>query len=99
LHKPPHILCHGFLRCGAANPDALREPDPTTIPGLLINSPNDYVRRLRTKPWNLLPSLLGKESSKVLNELFIECGIFLPLGHGQGNLLQISGTVQVLFDL
>lgn len=92
MHKPPHILCHGFLRSGTANPHAWKDPDPTSIPEVLSNSPNEYVRQLKSEPWTSLPKLLGKNAEKVLIELFLDCGVFRPLESGNNNFLQLSGT-------
>lgn len=90
-HKPPHILCHGYLRAGTANPHHSDAPDPTTIPGILSQVPNEYVHQLKAEPWTRLSALLGKHGGQTLIDMFLECGIFLPLESGNGNLLQICG--------
>lgn len=95
MSRPSHILCHGFLR---SNTGGWNRPELTIapgIPGLIAACPNQYVEKLKSRPWAKLPTILGKDSDKILIHLFQDCGIFVPLVETNGNLNQISGELQM----
>ncbi|KAK4992675.1 Telomerase reverse transcriptase [Elasticomyces elasticus] len=91
-HRPPHILCHGFQRAATGGQHGLNLSVAPGIPGLLSYSPNAHVETLKNQPWSSLPSLIGKDAQRVLIDLFMECGIYIPVNAGNDNLSQISGT-------
>lgn len=91
MHKPSHVMCHGFLRAGTGGFLAIEHSVPSHIPGLVSSDLNEHVQRLKQQPWTGLPDLLGGGADRVMIELLLECGIFLPLENGKGNYLQLSG--------
>ena len=62
----------------------------TGIPGILSNGHNEHVEALKRYPWNVLPDILGSNAERALSDLFINCGVFTPVG-SSSNLIQQSG--------
>lgn len=91
FQKPPHILCHGFVRSNHGGQNGLNLTIVPGIPGLVIAHPNQYFEKLKTAPWSELPTILGKNGDKTLIHLIQECGIFVPLSETNGSLNQVSG--------
>jgi hypothetical protein len=99
VHKPAHLLCHGFQRAGGANRAAAEDIDPTSsIPGLLARSSNCNVRTLKGPAWCRLHALLGEGGDRLIMDLLLQCAIFVPIkdSHGDrinlGNYCQLSGV-------
>ncbi|KAG8623324.1 hypothetical protein KVT40_008300 [Elsinoe batatas] len=89
---PPHILCHGYVRSTLAGNNGLELSATTEIPGLICQHPNQYVEKLRSKPWSELPALLGAKAEKILVSLILDCGLYDLLKPSGKNWVQISGT-------
>lgn len=91
-HRPPHMLCHGYQR--ASLPRRLNEDHCALagIPGLVSHYPNENVDALKNGAWTELLGLLGKEGDRIMLDLILECGIFVPVDGGRGNFYQLSGA-------
>lgn len=61
------------------------------IPGILSSCRNQHVDDLKSHPWTLLPNLIGKNAEKIISDMLLECGIYVPVGQSS-NLSQLSGT-------
>lgn len=61
------------------------------MPGIFSGMPNPHVQTLQRSPWTSLPQLLGKAAERILSEMLLHCGVFLPV-QGSSNLLQLSGV-------
>lgn len=60
------------------------------IPGIYSNGINESASSLRLHPWDVLPELLGSGAERILGDLFLDCGIFTPVGSST-NMVQLSG--------
>ncbi|WPH03795.1 Hypothetical protein R9X50_00667800 [Acrodontium crateriforme] len=85
-HRPQHILCQGYQRT-AVDSDLIGAPD---VPGIYSNSQNQHVERLGQHPWTALPSLIGNRADRLISELLIGCGVFVPI-ENSNNYSQLSG--------
>lgn len=90
-HRPPHLLCHGSQR--ASSPRQTNEDHCAIagIPGIVSHYPNANVNALKGPSWTEIMGLLGKEGDRIMLDLVLECGIFLPGDEGLGNYYQLSG--------
>ena len=61
------------------------------VPGIVSHYPNSHVETLRGSIWNDVLSLLGKDGEQIMMDLLIDCGLFLTVSNGKGNLYQLSG--------
>ncbi|TKA26334.1 hypothetical protein B0A50_05113 [Salinomyces thailandicus] len=86
--RPAHMLCHGYQRTANHGAELAMV---SGIPGIFTNCQNPHVEALRKAPWTQLPSLLGPGAERILSELLLDCGIFLPVPDSN-NLSQLSGT-------
>ena len=89
--RPKHLLCNG-LRKGA-RPKG-QEPDflsTLAVPGVFQQHPNESLERLKQSPWNQYLSFLGQDGDAIFSTLLLDCGLFIKLGHGDHNYLQVSG--------
>ena len=66
------------------------------IPGIAAVHQNDHVQRFKEPPWNEVFRLLGQRRIPIMRDLFLDCGIFVPLEDGQDNLYQLSGSYNYL---
>jgi telomerase reverse transcriptase len=55
----------------------------------LVNE-NEHASALRKHPWNAIPELLGGKAERIISDLFLDCGIFVPIA-GSSNMSQVSG--------
>ena len=94
VHRPPHILCHGYQR--AANPRQGNESHGALvgIPGIVSHYPNGNVDILKNGSWTGLLALLGQEGEPLMLELALDCGLFTQVDEGKGNFVQLSGTAK-----
>ena len=92
IHRPPHMLCHGYQR--ARGPQQVGDElcAVAGIPGIVSHYPNSNVSTLKSAIWNDALNLLGKESEQVMLDMIIQCGIFVKVESGKGNFYQLSGT-------
>ena len=91
VHRPPHILCHGFQR--ANNPRQANEDHCAVagIRGIVSYYPNSNVTALKSSSWREVLALLGKEGDLLLLNLFLDCGVFVAGDEGLDNYYQLSG--------
>ncbi|KAK5002467.1 Telomerase reverse transcriptase, partial [Cryomyces antarcticus] len=47
---------------------------------------------MKHQPWSNLLPLLGNGGDRIMIDLILDCGIFIPVEGGAGNLQQLSGT-------
>jgi hypothetical protein len=93
FHKPAHLLCHGFLRANHTDRAQITDTNPaSSIPGIISQSPNEYVRTLKESAWCRLHALLGQGGDRIIMNLLLECAIFSPVKGGVGNYYQLSGV-------
>lgn len=91
-HRPSHVLCYGYQKAPLR---ALQDPadtNTTSIPGVVSLHANESVRKLRSKAWTEILSLLGSSGGAILRDLFLDCGVFVRIDHGKDNLHQICGV-------
>ena len=93
VHRPPHMLCHGFQR--ASNPRQANNDHCAVagIPGIVSYYPNTNVQALKGSSWTEVLALLGQEGDRILLDLFLDCGIFVACDEGLDNYYQLSGNV------
>ena len=91
VHRPSHMLCHGFQR--ASNPRKNNEDHCAVagIPGIVSYYPNSNVSALKGSSWSDLLALLGEEGNHLLLDLLLDYDIFVNGEEGQGNYYQLSG--------
>jgi telomerase reverse transcriptase len=93
--RPPHVLCHGYVR---ANMDPLldaNEQDTSVavgIYGLTSMFVNSQVTTIKGVVWRDLLQLLGKTGDGIMLDMILNCGIYVRVEQGQGNYYQLSGT-------
>ena len=92
IHKPPHLLCHGFQRACAPRNSEEDHCAIGAIPGIVSHYPNSHVNTVKSATWADVLGLLGKEGSKIMLDLLLNCGVFVIVNNGRGNLYQLSGT-------
>ncbi|MCJ1247012.1 hypothetical protein MMC30_004223 [Trapelia coarctata] len=92
IHRPSHLLCHGFQRASA--PRATNEDHSAVagIPGLVSAYPNPHVATLKSFPWTHLLKILGKAGDRVVLDLILDCGVFKSVESRKGNFYQLSGV-------
>ncbi|KAB2578511.1 Telomerase reverse transcriptase [Lasiodiplodia theobromae] len=91
LHRPPHVLCHGYERAscpdhGPGPPDA-----PPTMSGIVSRHPNSHVKAVKGPAWSALLVALGHGGDRVMMELLMNCGVFASLNGPSGTCYQLSG--------
>jgi telomerase reverse transcriptase len=86
-----HLLCQGF-RKDVSFYSVRRDENPTSaIPDVVSTYPNSHVKSIKASPWPQVLMLMGKERDRVMIDLILDCGIFLPVGSGHGSYYQLSG--------
>ena len=63
----------------------------SAIPGVISTYPNSHVTSMKTSPWPEVLALVGKQGERVMVDLILDCGIFLPVEAGRGSYYQLSG--------
>ncbi|KAL1888087.1 Telomerase reverse transcriptase [Ceratocystis pirilliformis] len=87
---PKHVLCDGYERGSGSrfsNRDLLDRP----IPGLSLKRRNEHVEMIKKDPWPQILALLGCAGEDIMIHMLLNCGVFIALKGGVGNLFQISG--------
>jgi len=46
---------------------------------------------LKSSPWPQILALMGKKGQRMMIDLILDCGIFVPVESGHGNYFQLSG--------
>ena len=59
--------------------------------GLTCTFPNASVATIKGPVWVALLKLLGKGGDKIMLELLLHCGVFIPIASGKNNFYQLSG--------
>ncbi|KAL8950083.1 MAG: hypothetical protein Q9222_003867 [Ikaeria aurantiellina] len=90
VHKPPHVLCHGYQRRSGSMLDE-EQKVLSGIPGLVLHCPNGHVGTLKNRPWTDLLNLLGKNGEQIMLDMLLGCAIYLSVENGEGNYYQLSG--------
>lgn len=92
LHRPAHLLCHGFQRSGAL-PQPGSQKTAHSIPGLSSCCRNTSVQVLKSRPWCRLHAILGKQAGPIIIDMLNDCALFSPVteNNGNGNFVQLSG--------
>ena len=65
--------------------------DAVGINGLDCTSNGTNASVMSDCAWQELLQLLGKDGDKVMLDIILYCGVFVPTENGKGNLIQISG--------
>ena len=89
--KPNHILCHGLERSITNARSKLDHVKPI-MPGVLQRHDNVCVDTLKGPLWRQVMALAGADAESIFINLFLDCGLFLPLGHDTGSYYQLSGV-------
>ncbi|CZR51337.1 related to telomerase reverse transcriptase [Phialocephala subalpina] len=95
--KVQHLLCQGFQKNASARHMNEGEHATSAIPGVISTYPNDHVTSMKAWPWPQVLALLGKQGERMMIDLILDCGIFLPVEDAYGSYYQLSG--QPLGDL
>lgn len=90
-YRPPHILCHGFLRSGNRRLPNQEQGGFAGIPGISPQYPNKNVSLLKRHPWTDVLGLLGKSCEEIMLHLLLDCGLFLQVDQGKDSYYQLSG--------
>ena len=91
-HRPPHMLCHGYQRAQAPNSTVEDYCAMAGIPGIVARYPNNNINVLKGSDWASVLSILGRDSERVMLDMLLDCGVFLPCSQGNGNYYQLSGA-------
>jgi telomerase reverse transcriptase len=86
-----HLLAQGFRKDVSSRSVHRAENIASAIPGVISTYPNNHVTAMKTSPWPEILGLMGKQGEKVMIDLILGCGIFLPLESGRGSYHQLSG--------
>jgi telomerase reverse transcriptase len=79
-----HVLCNGYQRSPHGH-DRVESTDT------LATLPLCNAATMSDGPWQTLLDVLGKDGDKVMLDLILHCGIYLPIPSGRNNLYQLSG--------
>lgn len=63
----------------------------SALPGIISTHPNSNVAAIKTAPWAKILPLMGKDGEKIMIDLILDCGIFVPVESGQNSYFQLSG--------
>ncbi|MCJ1310200.1 hypothetical protein MMC25_003861 [Agyrium rufum] len=89
---PPHVLCNGYERSGLQGYGINESGERLhSIPGVHCRSRNSHVEAMKSRLWEQLLRLLGKDGDKIMLELILDCGIFVSVANGKDNFYQLSG--------
>ena len=91
-YKPTHLLCHGYQRAGPARKEHEESCAVAGIPGLVSHYPNNHVSTMKNAVWAELLGLLGQEGDRIILDMILGCGIYLPLESGRDNCYQVCGV-------
>ena len=93
--KPPHLLCHGFGRASATHHNAPPPSGDCGVPGLVVTFPNENIATLKSKCWEELHDLIGKNAEHIIPDVLAYCGVFMPVASPNGAIYQLSGTFSI----
>ena len=65
--------------------------DAVGINGLDCTSNRTNASVMSSRAWQELLQLLGKDGDKVMLDIILYCGVFIPADIGKDNLIQVSG--------
>ncbi|KAH0004930.1 hypothetical protein KCU78_g13146, partial [Aureobasidium melanogenum] len=91
-HRPPHVLCHGYYHDGLGDVKILTKANVDDNCQAAAPDRNEHVDRLKGNAWAGLTKLVGYNGVVTLIQLLQNCGMFMPLGGGRDNFMQISGV-------
>ncbi|USW57953.1 Putative telomerase ribonucleoprotein complex - RNA-binding protein [Septoria linicola] len=94
--RPQHLLCQNYQKYVRPNDDGPGPDIVPSIPGVYSSGRHDNVETLKSHPWTAVPDLLGRGSERILGDVFMDCGLFTPIGDSN-NLVQLCG--QPMSDL
>jgi telomerase reverse transcriptase len=86
-----HLLCQGFRKDIDVRSVHRDENVTSAIPGVISTYPNSHVAAMKASPWPKILALMGKEGERVMIDLILDCGIFVPIESGRGSYHQLSG--------
>lgn len=91
VHKPVHMLCHGYQRASDSRGQRDDHCAVVGIPGLVSRYPNNNVTLMKDANWTEVLGLLGKEGDEIILDLVLELAMFAEVARGQSNYYQLSG--------
>ncbi|KAL5614407.1 uncharacterized protein BROUX77_000244 [Berkeleyomyces rouxiae] len=91
ISYPKHMLCDGYER-GTGGRFPYKETLDRPIPGISLKRRNEQVEMLKQEPWPRILALLGHSGEAIMVHMLLNCGVFVTLKSGAGNLLQLSGV-------
>lgn len=89
--RTQHLLCQGFQKDVSARSIRQEENHISGIPGVQSVYPNSHVTSMKSRLWQQVLLLMGKEGERAMIDLILDCGIFLEVGSGKGIYHQLSG--------
>lgn len=78
-----HLLCQGYRKDNISR--------PSEIPGVCETHKSSHVLSITSWPWTHVLPLLGKARERMMIDLILDCGIFLPIENASGSYYQLSG--------
>jgi telomerase reverse transcriptase len=94
-----HLLCQGYRKDVSSHSVRRDENFSTTIPGVNLTYPNSHVTSIKGWPWPQVLGLLGQAGERIMVDLILDCGIFLPIENANGSYHQLSGECQLSIHL
>ncbi|KAE8444198.1 hypothetical protein EG329_000795 [Mollisiaceae sp. DMI_Dod_QoI] len=89
--KVQHLLCQGFQKDVTARHVNRGELATSAIPGVASIYLNDHVTSMKAWPWPQVLALFGKQGERMMIDLILDCGIFIPVENAYGSYHQLSG--------
>ncbi|KUJ22915.1 uncharacterized protein LY89DRAFT_313971 [Mollisia scopiformis] len=86
-----HLLCQGFQKDATARHMNREEHATSAIPGIVSTYPNVHVTSMKAWPWPQFLALFGRQGEKMMIDLILDCGIFVPVENAHGSYYQLSG--------
>ena len=91
VHRPPHMLCHGYQRAQAPRSSGEDHYALAGIPGIVAHYPNSNINTLKSLDWAGILAILGKDGERVMLDLLLDTDIFSNCSEERGNFIQLCG--------
>lgn len=89
--KLQHVLCQGYQKDVSARHMNRGEHATSKIPGVISTYPNDHVTTIKSSPWPQVLALFGRQGERMMIDLILDSGIFVPVENAYGSFYQLSG--------
>ena len=92
IHRPPHMLCHGYQRANDSTKSHEDHGALGGIPGIVSHYPNESVNTMKSASWIEVHKLLGHGGDRIMLDLLLYYGLYTEVDGGRANYSQISGA-------